>query len=555
VFLQTFIRRIEKGRGLVRGALVSRYMLYSMIAVGSILWWSGTAQGQRFEDSKSSAADGAPFDRFGTAVDVSGMTAVVGAPRDDDGGSSSGSAYIFEYDGSRWIQTAKLTASDAAITDLFGTSVAISGDVVVIGAPFSSRSKSSAGAVYLFEKPITGWTDMTETGTLNASDEKPGDGFGTAVAIDGDFVVVGASQEFSGGTGKTYVYEKPIDGWQTITESAILTVSSANAGDRIGSAVAISGDVVAVGAPGSDAFGKDAGVILAYQRPIGGWASANETAALWASDGGVDDALGFSVATSGPTIAAGAPFHDGAASNAGATYVFRATQNGWKNSAEEAKLLTSSFAPIDEFGNTIAMETDMIVVGAHKSDLAGSNAGALFVYRKPNLGWTEMFESDFVIASDAAIADGFGTSVAMDDFRTIIGSPFDDDRGSDSGSLYYVDLTPPCFDLQVFNLIAGDTATFVVRNGVPQKRFVVLYGLGGPPTTFVDVRGFCATFGFSFITQKNVMGFGQFDSNGIGSIEVPIAPQMIGFTLKLQAAEKNTCPDECVSNLVKQEVK
>jgi len=523
---------------------------------GLSLWFSyGSANAQLFTATKVSPADGAAFDHFGLAVDISGMTAVVGSPRDDDHGTNSGSAYVYEFDGTNWVQTAKLTASDGSTADAFGSSVSISGNVIVVGAPFSSRNASGSGSVYLFEMPVSGWVDMTETALLDPSDFASQDVFGTSVSIDGDTVVAGAPQGIGVGSGKAYIFEKPIDGWVSMQETAILTATSGSVGDDFGKSVAIRGTVVVIGVPGSDAIVQDAGIAMVYQRPIDGWVSATEDAVLRGSDMSAGDGFGSSVDTSESGIVVGAPFHDAGISDAGAAYVFLANQNGWTSGTEVGKLLSTNASSRDEFGNAVAMESGLILVGSHKNDTERLDGGAAFIFDRPKSGWTDMFESDVVLASDASNSDGFGTGVAVDQFMAVIGSPFDDDFGDDSGSMYLVDVTPDCLDLQVFNLIAGSTATFSLQSGTPGQKFTVLYGLGGPPTIFNDLKGYCATFGFGFINRNNVLGTGQFDANGDGSVDHFIDPNDIGFTWKIQAAERGTCPDECVSNIVKEEVR
>ena len=127
------------------------------------------------------AGDAFAGDQFGRSVAVHESLAVVGAPEDDFG---EGSAYLYEFDGAAWQQVAKLTASDGATGNKFGISVGVSGDVIVVGAyqPFPAEQP---GKAYVFEQPIGGWVDMTETATLTASDGANNDNFGYAVDIDG----------------------------------------------------------------------------------------------------------------------------------------------------------------------------------------------------------------------------------------------------------------------------------------------------------------------------------------------------------------------------------
>jgi uncharacterized repeat protein (TIGR02543 family) len=204
-------------------------------------------------------------DNFGASVALSGDTVVVGARGDD---SSKGSAYVFVRPAGVWATTstytARLTASDGVAWDNFGYSVAItiSGDTVVVGAYSDDSEKGSA---YVFVRPVGGWVDMTETAKLTASDGEAGDRFGYSVAISGDTVVVGAYGDDIGNNdnqGSAYVFVRPGGGWATTsTYTARLTASDGAAWDHFGASVAISGDTVVVGAYGDDS-GKGSAYIF-----------------------------------------------------------------------------------------------------------------------------------------------------------------------------------------------------------------------------------------------------------------------------------------------------
>jgi uncharacterized repeat protein (TIGR01451 family) len=205
------------------------------------------------ESAKLLPSDGAASDQFGYSVGISVDTVVVGAMYDDDQGTSSGSAYIFEKPGTGWSgtvsQSAKLRPSDGATADVFGSSVAISGDIVVVGA---FGDEVQAGSAYIFEKPEMDWSGtVSQSAKLLPSDGKAGDWFGCSVAISEGTVVVGAVYHDAAwaNSGSAYGFEKPGGGWSgTLNESAkLLPVGSG--GDGFGRAVTISPDTVVVGAP------------------------------------------------------------------------------------------------------------------------------------------------------------------------------------------------------------------------------------------------------------------------------------------------------------------
>ena len=138
------------------------------------------------EQAKLTASDGAANDHFGVSVAIAGDTIVVGAYGDDDSGSDSGSAYVFTRTGTTWTEQTKLTASDGAAGDQFGTSVAITGDTIVVGADLDD---TASGSAYVFTRTGTAWMEQAK---LTASDGAAVDSFGISVAIVGDTIVVGA---------------------------------------------------------------------------------------------------------------------------------------------------------------------------------------------------------------------------------------------------------------------------------------------------------------------------------------------------------------------------
>jgi len=158
------------------------------------------------QQAKLMASDAQSSDQFGWSVAVSGDTAVIGARYEDTGGSDAGAAYVFTRSGGSWTQQAKLLASDAQANDYFGGSVAVSGDTAVIGAYREDTGGSYAGAVYVFTRTGGSWTQQAK---LMASDAQANDQFGWSVAVSGDTAVIGARYEDTGGSdaGAVYVFE------------------------------------------------------------------------------------------------------------------------------------------------------------------------------------------------------------------------------------------------------------------------------------------------------------------------------------------------------------
>ena len=223
---------------------------------------SGTAQGPN-QLSALYATDAAKYDDFGRAVSIKGSRTVVGAWLDDDNGYQSGSAYVFEYQfGGGWKQVAKLVSSDGTGYDNFGFAVGVDGGRVVVGARGDNDNGSTSGSAYVFERQADGtWKQAAK---LLAPDGFTNDQFGEAVAISGPHVVAGAKnhqvKQASGAslkTGAAYVYTRQIDGvWKLATK---LVPSDGSFLDYFGYTVSISGEVAVVGAYGDDDKGDKSG--------------------------------------------------------------------------------------------------------------------------------------------------------------------------------------------------------------------------------------------------------------------------------------------------------
>ncbi|MEI8356658.1 MAG: hypothetical protein WCG31_11320, partial [Deltaproteobacteria bacterium] len=191
-----------------------------------------------FIQTKVLASDLTSGDHFGSSVAISGNTAVISSPGKTVGANESqGAAYVFVQNDGIWTQAARLTASNGGIGDQFGDRVSISGDTIVVSA---HTHVDVHGSAYVFVKPDAGWEDMTETAELTASDSTSSDLFGSSVAISGDTVAVGASSK-NDFHGAVYIYSKPAGGWaSTSAYNALLTAEDGAQYDYFGSSIAIS---------------------------------------------------------------------------------------------------------------------------------------------------------------------------------------------------------------------------------------------------------------------------------------------------------------------------
>lgn len=371
---------------------------------------------------------------YGNSVAVNGNIAVVGAPYSYN---MSGVAYVYEHIAGIWLNVAMLTTSDPAFTDNFGISVSVSGDVIVVGAQNKDNTYTNSGAVYVFEKPATGWTNATETAKLIASDQAYNDYLGYSVSIDGNTIAAGsyADDDMGSNSGSVYIFEKTGAHWVNGTETAKLLASDGASGDSFGRSVAISGSTVVVGAYQHDNGMTNNGSAYVFEKPLTGWVSMTETARLTASDASASDYFGYAVAVKGNTVAVTANMKDYNGTDAGMAYVFEKPVSGWATTTETAKLYTAGPASYRMFGASISMSDNAIVVGATNVYSTGFT-GAAYVFEKPVSGWVTATESAMFLASDKSDGDNFGISVGIADNVIICGSYWSDLLGSSSGSAY-----------------------------------------------------------------------------------------------------------------------
>ncbi len=385
----------------------------------SVLLLAALAANVNAAEVKITASNGAAHDCFGISVAISGDYAVMGALGDDDAGDGSGSAYIFKRDGTAWTEQAKITASDAAANDIFGTSVAISGDYAVVGAYGGDDAGSMSGSAYIFKCNETAWIEQAK---ITASDGAAHDYFGTSVAISGDYAVVGAYCDDDAGawSGSAYIFKRDGTAW---TEQAKITASDGAFGDNFGRSVAISGDYAVVGAWRDESFSGSAYI---FKRNGTAW---EEQAKITASDGAASDYFGRSVAISSDYAVVGAEGDDGAGSGSGSAYIFKRNGTAWE---EQAKITASDGAADDLFGKSVAISSDYAVVGAYQGDGACSDSGSAYIFKRNGTAWAQEAK---IAASDGAAYDWFG-SVAISGDCAIVGAYGDDDAGADSGSAY-----------------------------------------------------------------------------------------------------------------------
>lgn len=358
--------------------------------------------------------NGANGDQFGASAAIEGNTVVVGSP-------GAGKAYVFTKPQGRWqplTRAAELTPADLQDAHGFGGSVAIHGNTIVVGANEARFGGGQfQGAAYVFVEPPNGWTNMTETAELGASDGVTYSGFGWTVAISGSSIAVGAPWGTNGNVGPGIVYEftEPPNGWTNMTETAELTITNGYEQDDLGISLAVSGNtILAATLPAAE---NPIGAAYVFVEPPTGWIDMTESAVLTASDAQTNDEFGFSVSLSGDTAVVGAVLHD----SRGAIYVFTKPPQGWANSTQTARLEPKPTSNISEAGYSVSVDVNTIIAGA-----PGSGAyhwGAILFFTRPDGGWTDSSNPRLVRTIDFNYgSDSFGNSVGISGESAVAGA-------------------------------------------------------------------------------------------------------------------------------------
>ena len=445
-------------------------------------------------DTKIIPEDGTVDDHFGYSLALSGDTLLVSAPYDDENGMNSGSAYVYVNDGNNWVLEAKLLPDNGSAGDVFGASVALDGDLAIVSAWNNEMPQIhpvNSGSVYVFVRDASTWTQETQ---LFASDGVDDDGFGYSVALvaetaDVATLLIGAPYQRSSvgfNTGSVYVFNRSwtLELGHLWDETMKITAGDADGHDVFGMSVALSMETqtAVVGAIGDDDNGNNSGSVYIFVGS-GVW---NEEAKITSVDGGVNDSFGWSVALDNNRVVVSSNPEGN-----GKVYVFErdAGTNQW---TQQASLLPDSPLCDDGYGFSVALHNDKVLVGSLAIGLCTSSA---FLFTRDATGtWSEQnqfltpnFNSSFgrsvaldestvavssdtveggdnsgsahviecslptpyptpltpscmhattIIPDDGNQADHFGYSLALSGDTLLLGAPFDDENGVESGSAY-----------------------------------------------------------------------------------------------------------------------
>jgi hypothetical protein len=375
------------------------------------------------------AIDVGAFDWFGWAVAVRGDVAVASFPSHFGAGPCvDGAAWVFERAGAGWEPTTMLEGFTCTEFG-FGASVAVDGDVVVVGVPDHRLPGNLVrGAARVFRRGALGWSDEA---TLVPSDSEFG-GAGSSVAIEGDTIIVGDPAAFVDGFGggAVYVFRREALGW---VEEQKLTASDAVVGAQFGWSVSVSGDRIAVGAMDDDDLGLRSGSAYVFRRTASGWI---EEAKLIPSDGANSSRFGQSISISHEAILVGAVEYGGPL-RPGSAYVFRWDGASW---SEEARLRGTNL-DLSSFGCSVSLDCDVALIGAFTRWSASPGVGAAYLFERTSTGW--VMREEIADCSDDANYE-YGRAVALSGDTALVSALGDDEMGEDAGAVFALTVQPKC---------------------------------------------------------------------------------------------------------------
>jgi hypothetical protein len=423
---------------------------------------TGTALSVSAGEHKLAATGLSDDDKFGEAVAISGDYTVVGVPGDDDNGSGAGAAFIFARNqggSNNWGQVSKLTAADGAAGDAFGSAVAISGDYLVIGAPGDDDNGSASGTAFIFAQGQgNSWSQIKKLKADQGNDE---DGFGTAIAISGDRIIVGMPGDDDNGTdaGAAFIFTRNqggSDNWGQEAKISVATLFNLENAENFGFTVAIDGDNAVVGAPGTDDGGIDSGLAYLFNRNQSGANAWGKVADLAASDGAAFYEFATAVGISGEFAIVGSGRDNNAnGSQAGAVYFFHKDQGGSNTWGELTKKSNSDGNKFDYFGTSVSIAGNYAVAGAPGHDSQATSAGAAYIMERNEGGNNNWGIKEKLTANDGDVFEFFGDAATISNTRdTLIGAPEQNDM---TGAAYLFDnaAKPPVASGVYFSHVAS----------------------------------------------------------------------------------------------------
>jgi hypothetical protein len=415
-------------------------LLQPLICAVWILFFAASVSAQVMV-SKLTPIDGDPNDEFGYRVALTDSWVFSAAPLDDDVESQSGAVYVHQKMGVDWISSQKLKAPVPGFGHQFGISVAASGDWMMTGVLFADHGGfQDTGAVHLYHRQGSSWIHSQE---LVASDVASGltKYFGEATAMDGSVALVGMPKSSFTNiqAGSVYLFELQGNTWVEVTKLAPLNSQDWQFGCQFGGRIDVSGTTIVVGAPFMDDGGAvDLGAAFVFEKIGGAWI---QTQKLLPNDAAAGDRFGYAVAVSGNTILVSASSHSHIPSLDGAVYVFTRSGSTWVQTQELGP--SDPMTPLG-FGDFLDVDGNLAVLGAGQDADLGSLSGSVYAFKSVDNTWSQFGK---FLAPDGKNADGVGIGVRVVGSTVLSGAPLDDDGCGDQwncnvGSAYVFELAP-----------------------------------------------------------------------------------------------------------------
>ena len=322
-----------------------------------------------------------------------------------------------------WTELQKLLPLDGAASDFFGYSVSLDGNTAIVGAVDDDDKGVNSGSAYVFIRTNNNWIQQAK---LLASDGSAEDLFGSSVSLSDDTALIGAVNDDDNGdqSGSVYVFIRTGSNW---AQQAKLLVADSAADDQFGYSLSLDGDTALIGVANDDDNGDQSGSAYVFTRTGSNW---TQQAKLLASDGTINDFFGGSVSISHNNVLIGAHGDDDNGDQSGSAYVFTRTGSNW---TQQAKLLALDGAAGDYFGWSVSLSGDSALIGADGDDEQGESSGSAYVFTRTGSNWTQQAK---LLAPKGTAYDSFGWCISLSGDIALIGAPFDDDKGDQSGSAY-----------------------------------------------------------------------------------------------------------------------
>ena len=393
----------------------------SLLFAGLLFWATQSIFAQI--ETFITAYDGMEGDQFGHDVGLSDEYLVSGAPNDDnENGTDAGAVYIYKREGNQWVFQTKLLASDGSDQELFGYSVDIDGELIIVGCPWDDDAGEKSGAAFIFKLEEGNWVEKAK---LRADDASEDDRLGICVKISGETVAVGAFFDDVVGNRSGSAYVFVLEGTTWIQQAKLLPSDGAT-DDWFGVTLSLHTNDVAITSRRHDALGSNSGAVYVFNRSGETW---TEQAKITAYDGETNDEFG-TPCIFGSTLIVGCYADDDIGINAGSFYYYRRIDNVWQL---QSKYMANDANSEDWFGSHLTLTPTHLAVSAYRDDMIGENAGSLYIFKRDGYSYYQIAK---ITASNATAGDNFGFNNALYEDYVAIGARYQGDLGNNAGAVY-----------------------------------------------------------------------------------------------------------------------